>query len=98
MSFAAMAFAGKSASGVGHQIAGIGVDAIGFPARAVPGEVPQDVLFGLGLLYGPGSMLLAVIAVVFLMGYRLDRARHAEIAAALEARRGGGLAARPAAH
>jgi Na+/melibiose symporter-like transporter len=88
--FGALAFAGKSASGIGHQIAGIGIDAIGFPKEAVPGDVPQHVLVSLAGLYGPGIMLLAVIAFVVLMRYRLDRARHVEITLALEARRTSG--------
>jgi Na+/melibiose symporter-like transporter len=91
--FGALAFAGKSASGIGHQIAGIGIDAIGFPKEAVPGEVPAHVLVSLASLYGPGIMLLAVISFVFLTRYRLDRERHLEITRALEARRAGAGAA-----
>jgi GPH family glycoside/pentoside/hexuronide:cation symporter len=88
--FGALAFAGKSASGIGHQIAGIGIDAIGFPKEATPGDVPEHVLVSLASLYGPGIMLLAAISFVFLTRYRLDRARHLEITRALEARRSAG--------
>jgi Na+/melibiose symporter-like transporter len=85
--FGALAFAGKSASGLGHGIAGLGIDAIGFPLQAAPGQVSHEVLVRLGILYGPGILLLAIIAFFFLMQYRIDRARHVEILAALAARR-----------
>jgi len=85
--FGALAFAGKSASGLGNMVAGLGIDAISFPLKAEVGAVPEDVLTKLGILYGPGILILAVIAFVFLLRYRLDRARHAEIVAALAARR-----------
>lgn len=85
--FGALAFAGKSASGLGHGIAGLGIDAIGFPRDAAPGAVPHEVLVDLAILYGPGIMLLAVVAFGFLTRYRLDRTRHAEILAELQARR-----------
>lgn len=87
--FGAFAFAGKSASGIGHQVAGIGIDAIGFPADAVPGRVPADVLASLAVLYGPGILVLALLAFAALRGYRIDRARHAEILRGLGARGAG---------
>jgi Na+/melibiose symporter-like transporter len=85
--FGALAFAGKSASGVGHQIAGLGIDAIGFPAQATPGSVPPGVVDALGVLCGPGVGVLAVIALVVLARYHLNRHRHAEIVTELERRR-----------
>ena len=87
--FGAQSLAAKSASGLGHQIAGIGLDLISFPAGAAPEAVgPQQVL-GLGLLAGPGVGGLAVIAIALLARYQLDRRRHAAIALALAARRSG---------
>lgn len=43
----------------------------------------------LGVLYGPGVAILAVVAIVFMARYRIDRTRHTEIARALAARRSG---------
>ncbi|MEE8556987.1 MAG: MFS transporter, partial [Myxococcota bacterium] len=77
--FGALAFAGKSASGIGHQVAGFGIDLIGFPTNAVPGEVPLDIIRNLGILYGPGLLVLGLISFVFLARYRLDHKRVAEI-------------------
>lgn len=92
--FGAVAFAGKSASGLGHQIAGVGIDIIGFPTHAVPGTVPSEKLVALGMLYGPGIAVLAVLALGVLARYHLDRARHDAIVAALAARRGSGTESR----
>jgi Na+/melibiose symporter-like transporter len=85
--FGALAFAGKSASGIGHQVAGLGIDAIGFPHDAVPGDVAHEVLVSLGVLYGPGVLLMALVSFVFISRYRIDRGRHAEILRELDARR-----------
>ena len=51
--FAARAFFGKLTSGLGHLLAGIGIDLIAFPVSAAPGTIAPDVLFGFGVLAGP---------------------------------------------
>lgn len=84
--FGSLTLALKSASGIGHGVAGLAMDVIGFPSQAVPGAVDTSVLESLGILYGPGIALLAVVAMFFLSGYSLDSVRHAEIVAALNAR------------
>lgn len=86
--FGSLTLALKSASGVGHGVAGFAIDIIGFPTQAVPGAVDPGIVESLGLIYGPGIGLLAAIAVTFMLGYSLDRDRHAEILAALAARNG----------
>jgi Na+/melibiose symporter-like transporter len=78
--FGALTFAGKSASGLGHGIAGLGIDWIEFPTQAEPGTVGMDKIVLLGILYGPGIAVLAVIAIALMAGYALDRERHAFIA------------------
>jgi Na+/melibiose symporter-like transporter len=85
--FGALTFAGKSASGLGHGIAGLGIDWIEFPVQAGPGTVSTDKIVTLGILYGPGIAILAVIAISLMAGYTLDRERHAAIAAQLAALR-----------
>ncbi len=77
--FGAQAFAGKSASGLGHQIAGWCIDLIQLSPQADPGAVAPDVVHHLGILYGPGVFILSIIAFGFLWRYRLTRERHAEI-------------------
>lgn len=84
--FGVLAFAGKAASGIGHQVAGLGLDLISFPLQARPEDVPAEAVTNLGFLYGPSVLVLAVVSVMFLRRYDLDAARHAEIRAALDAR------------
>jgi glycoside/pentoside/hexuronide:cation symporter, GPH family len=84
--FGAMSFAGKTASGLGTQVAGIVMDVIRFPAGADVRVVPGDVVRSLGIAYGPGIMVLGALSLPFLLRYRLDKKRHAEIVQALAAR------------
>jgi GPH family glycoside/pentoside/hexuronide:cation symporter len=81
--FGALAFAGKSTSGLGGLIAGVGLDRIGFPVGAEPGTVDPTTVTALGVFYGPGIAIIAIVALVFLSRYRIDRARHRAIMAAL---------------
>lgn len=84
--FGALSFSGKTASGLGNMLGGIGLDLIAFPRGAVPGAVEMDVLTRLGLLYGPVVMAFAMIAVWCYGHYDLTRARHGEVLAALAER------------
>ena len=85
--FGALAFAGKSTSGLGTFIGGLALDLIHFPTQADPSTIPIEKIDALGFFYGPGIMLFAVVAMLLLSRYRIDRRRHAEIARALNARR-----------
>ena len=85
--FAALSFAGKSASGLGGWIGGIGIDVIQFPMNAIPGEISPEIVRNLGFLCGPATAMLAILAGVFLSRYRLSRKRVLEIQATLAARR-----------
>jgi Na+/melibiose symporter-like transporter len=85
--FAALAFAVKATVGIGQFVAGLSLDAIGLEAGAPPETVSRDVARALGFVYGPGTALLGAVSVGVLTGYRLDRKRHAEVLAALAARR-----------
>lgn len=82
--FGALAFAAKSTSGLGGLLAGVGLDLIAFPTQAPPDAVPAGKVVALGVFYGPGIAILAVIAVSFLSRYGIDRAGHAGIVEALE--------------
>lgn len=84
--FGALLFAVKATSGLGQFVAGWGLDLIDFPLRATPGTVPADTTAALAILYGPGTAIIAIAAIVVLSRYRITNARHAEIAAALAER------------
>lgn len=85
--FGAIAFSGKASSGLGHLIAGVAIDLIAFPEKAVPGEVAPEIVTHLGILYGPGIFLLGLVAFVFLIRYSLTAARVVEIQKELASRR-----------
>lgn len=85
--FAARTFFAKLVSAVGHLIGGIVLDVIAFPQGAKPGEVAADTVFQLGLVDGPLTSIPALAAIVFYARYRIDKRRHTEIQAALDARR-----------
>jgi Na+/melibiose symporter-like transporter len=85
--FSAISLSGKAASGLGHLVAGIGIDMIAFPLKAEPSAVAADMVFHLGLL----NLLSSVIGVIGLSGYlfyRIDHHRHQETQAAIASRAG----------
>jgi Na+/melibiose symporter-like transporter len=88
MFFAARVFFAQLSSGIGHLLAGISIDLMGFPTGAKPGQVEEGVLFQLGLVDGPIGSLPALIGMFFYARYRINKQRHAEIHQELAARRG----------
>ncbi|MAG30279.1 MAG: hypothetical protein CL908_05210 [Deltaproteobacteria bacterium] len=85
--FAARTFFGKLTSGLGHLLAGIGIDLIGFPTLSKPGTIAPDVIFDFGVLAGPLTVLPAVISIVFYLRYDIDKERHEAIRLALAERK-----------
>ena len=77
--YAVRTFFAKVANGLGHLLAGIAVDVIGFPPRAVVGEVAPQVIFELGIFEGVLAVLPVAGAVYFYGKYRIDKQRHQEI-------------------
>jgi Na+/melibiose symporter-like transporter len=85
--FGALAFSGKASSGLGHGLAGLALDWIGFPANAERGSVAPDVIRHLGMIYGPGTILILALGVAYFARYQLTGARVAEIQRVLAERR-----------
>ena len=84
--FAGLGFAGKAATGIGVMLAGVALDLIRFPkdvGRTVGAVLPHDMQVRLVLIWGPVAAVFAVASLVILAAYRIDRARHEEIATAL---------------
>ncbi|MCG9916922.1 MAG: MFS transporter [Phenylobacterium sp.] len=93
--FAGLGFAAKAASGVGVLVAGLALDALRFPreaGRAVGVELPADVLTRLLLAWGPGSALVALVAMVLFAPYAVGRLRQQEISTEIRRRRAADLA------
>jgi GPH family glycoside/pentoside/hexuronide:cation symporter len=88
--FAGLGFASKAATGLGQVAAGFALDALQFPKGAgmsVHAVVPEHVLRLLILAWGPFAALFGVASALSLIWYGVGRARHAEIAQALSAKR-----------
>jgi Na+/melibiose symporter-like transporter len=45
----------------------------------VPGEIPEDIIFNLGLVDGPFAMIWGLIAVFFYARYKITKDSHAKI-------------------
>ena len=88
--FGAVAFSAKATSGFGTFLGGLGLDFISWPRGAdvqSAADVPAETLLNLGLFYGPVVAGFAVVSLWCYTHYSLSRARHAQILAALAARR-----------
>jgi Na+/melibiose symporter-like transporter len=90
--FGAASFAGKAAFGLGSLIAGFAVDWSGLLPNARPEEVGPDVVGALGLTLALSVLALCGLSLAIFSRYRLTRARHEEVKAALAARAAGALA------
>lgn len=88
--FGANAFCRKASLGLGGAVAGLVIDLIRFPAKVDPAAAPADAVLRLGVTYGPVMLTVLFAGLAIMIPYRLDRARHAGIAAALARRNGGG--------
>jgi GPH family glycoside/pentoside/hexuronide:cation symporter len=76
--FAARSFAQKAVHGIGTFSATMILAAVEFPRDASPGEVAPEIVRNLALVYIPVLMVVYMIAVTFLTGYKITRASHAE--------------------
>ena len=77
--YAVRTFFAKVANGLGHLLAGIAIDVIGFPAKAVVGEVPAQVIFDLGIFEAIIAVLPVIGAIYFYGKYSIDKERHQAI-------------------
>jgi GPH family glycoside/pentoside/hexuronide:cation symporter len=87
---AGLGFANKAASGAGVLLAGVALDLIRFPSdigHRVGAILPHAVQARLVFVWGPLASVIAVISMLIFASYAITRARHAEIAEALKARR-----------
>jgi Na+/melibiose symporter-like transporter len=85
--FSARSFAFKAAGALASVLGGAGLDLIAFPRGATPGEVPEDILFLLGMVAGPLTSVFGLLILLFYLGYRLNRHRVEEIQRELAIRR-----------
>jgi Na+/melibiose symporter-like transporter len=61
---------------------------LAFPVHLSPQDTPADKIMQLGIVVGVVLPLLHIIPISLILRYRITQARHREIRAQLEARRG----------
>jgi Na+/melibiose symporter-like transporter len=86
MFMSTVTFAQKATSGIGGLLAGVALDLIAFPKQSDPGSVDPDKIFALGVVVGPGVIVLYLVTLVFLARYPITRSRHLKTLAELERR------------
>lgn len=74
--FAGSFFVQKCTSGVGIFLAGLILAAAGFPAKAMPGTVPEAVIDRLTMIYGGCYIVLALTAAFFFSRFPFGRNEH----------------------
>ena len=84
--YSARSFFSKADRAIGTFLAGLTIDLIAFPTGAKPGEVDEDIVFMLGVMDSPATIIPALIAGVFYAGYRINHKEHEQIRADLDRR------------
>ena len=84
--FAAAFFSAKFISGFGYLVAGPFLDLIGLEAGMQPGDAPARVIWGLGLIMGPGLALMMLIPLWMSLKLRVSRHSHSAVREALHTR------------
>ncbi len=81
--FSVISFANKATSGVGHAVAGMGLDWIQFPLKAEPSQVAPELIHQLGVL-SLASSAIGLLGIASYYFYRIDQTRHQETRAMVE--------------
>jgi glycoside/pentoside/hexuronide:cation symporter, GPH family len=84
---AALSFSGKAVTGVGILLGGLIITLIEMPTGVAPADVPEDVIFRLGLVVGILIPLLHIIPIALIRRYKLTRDVVAKIQSELTDRR-----------
>ncbi len=83
--FSSTSFSGKLASGLGHFVAGVGLDVIAFPLQSAPEDVSASALANLGLL-SLAAIPLTIVGIVCFRYYKIDLAEQQRTRAILAER------------
>ncbi|MEX0942270.1 MAG: MFS transporter [Pseudomonadales bacterium] len=84
--YSARTFFAKLDNSIGHGIATFAMWLIAFPKKAVPGEVDQDIIWWLGVIDSPMTILPGLIAAGFYAKYRIDKSSYDATRASLASR------------
>lgn len=83
MIFGLITFGNKAASGLGKVVAGVILDAVGFPEKSEIDQLTPQILDNLAYLLSLVVFLAGAAGLVVLSRYNLDRQRHAEVLAGI---------------
>jgi Na+/melibiose symporter-like transporter len=84
--YSARTFFAKLDNSIGHGIATFAMWLIAFPKKAIPGEVDEEIIWWLGVIDSPMTILPGLIAACFYAQYRINRESYEKTRAALSAR------------
>jgi len=87
MMYSVRIFISKLSNALGHLLAGVAIDFIGFVPGSKVGEVPEDVLFSMGLFEGPIAAFPVLGAIYFYGKYKIDATLQQQNLVALQAQR-----------
>jgi len=82
----AVSFAGKCSYALGTFLGGVTLSLVEFPTETAVGDVAPDIIFDLGLVYGPLILVIFLGSVYAISRYRISRVQHEETIARLEGR------------
>ena len=85
--YAVRAFSMKATSAFGTLLGGALLSWIDFPENVTRGELSAEMTWNLGFILGPATSIFSLAAILFYLGYRIDKRRHDEIMAALARRK-----------
>jgi Na+/melibiose symporter-like transporter len=68
-------FTSKCSYAIGTLVAGTLLSLIAFPTETAVGDVAPDVIFDLGLLYGPVVLTVYLLACYAISRYNISRAK-----------------------
>ena len=79
-------FAAKCSYALGTFLGGVTLSLVEFPTETAVGDVAPDIIFDLGLVYGPLILVIFLGSVYAISRYRISRVQHEETIARLEGR------------
>ena len=84
--YAVRAFSMKATSALGTLLGGILLSLIDFPENVSRGDLSAEMTWNLGVILGPATSIFSLAAILFYLGYNINKRRHSEIMAELERR------------
>ena len=76
--YSARTFFAKLDNSLGHGLSAVALKMIEFPDKAIPGEVDADIVWWLGIVDSPVTIVPGLIAAYFYAKYRIDKSGYQE--------------------